>query len=154
MTQKEALTNLMEGLTHDFRLLLVFNWLEDINWHTEAALLAKTPYRDNEGMEWLEKVRCAFNPAGYSYSYSQEQIAALAPYELADVSEILQGKLICPKGAPHSMINNNTVYQFRRAETWYQPLSYIYGWGIQSSDWTSKGLGAPFVEELLEIIKS
>ena len=40
MTQKQGLQNLMQSIDNrEARYILVMNWLEDINWHTECSIL-------------------------------------------------------------------------------------------------------------------
>jgi len=41
MTQEESLKKLLEGDAPSNKLVFLYNWLEDINWHPEARILSE-----------------------------------------------------------------------------------------------------------------
>ena len=149
ITQKQGLKNILQGLSHDFRLLFVYNWLEDINWHTEASYLAEIAYNDPGKMEWLELIKYVNDPGAYSYEYVQEQVAKLPKAALIQLQMVKESKQVVPVNG--TLVNKEDLIYMRRAEN-YSPFCYTFGWGLDKKDWTSDGYGRPFVDELLEII--
>ena len=99
-------------------------------------------------MEWLESVKYANDPAGYSYNYVQEQIKEMSPELLAQLMRVKSGLTVFFK---IGYVTKLDLLNMQRAEN-YSPFSYTFGWGINSADWTSGGSGRPFVDELLKDI--
>lgn len=153
MNQKEALKNILAGMRHDLKRQFICNWLEDINWHTEHRLLAEQePVRAPRVLEWLERMTYAENPAGYGYEYTMQRIAEISQEDLQLLMDIKRGKETLMLDM--QVIDRQTLHEWRRVETWYQPFNYIFGWGINNNSWTSGGSGQAFVDELKEIINN
>lgn len=150
-TQKQSLKNLIEHLPSDFRFILISEWLEDINWHSEHSLLVeKYRFRNGDKMDWLYNMRFANDPASYSYEYVTKELKNIKPELLTQLADVKKGEKII---IGHDIISSSDLSNWQFATRNYQPFSYIYGWGIDNDGWNSKGTGEEFVNELLEIIE-
>lgn len=154
MTQKEALKNMIETFDSErFAIKFVCEWLQDINWHSECALLwGKVCSADQDFLDNLEMVHMATQGAGhYSESYIKElradpdMMKAVADYDA---------------GADYIRYKG---YHFTREQlreiaktNYYLPFNYAFGWGLcdcgVENGWQFDR-GEDFVNELLAIIK-
>lgn len=153
-SQKEALKNLMQGMSWDYKLLLVSNWLEDINWHKENHELMQTyKFRNQIKMQIMETINYITHEYNYAHQFIEElkehlnKTGEMGMYQeaLLDIRE--NGRSFI-KG---QMIDSQDLYEYART-MWYSPFSYMFGWGINTKDWTSEGSGTAFVKELYELI--
>lgn len=150
MTQKEALKNLAVGLPHDIRLLLVSNWLEDINWHREnGILMEKHSFIQPKKMAVLEILNYLMREYNFYAPFIKqlkenlEKEGKLEMYELT-VKKIVAGESVYLDSHTYDV---QDLANYARTN-WYQAFSYMYGWGINSKDWNSEGKGEAFAEEL------
>lgn len=145
----------MTGMTWDYKLLLVSNWLEDINWHKENTELMQTyKFRNQIKMQMLETLNYLTHKySNYSTQFIQElevHLQKTGEYEL--YMELLRAITERGRGVMKGeMIDRDDVYQYARTMS-YSQFSYMFGWGIDGADWTSKGHGSEFVKELFEVI--
>jgi len=87
-TQQQALTELCKGFRPFIRRAFIYEWLEDINWHSEAAILAdgfSNPEAELVGH--LRKFNIVKNEFNYSAKHFQELKESL---KLEDYMRILQ----------------------------------------------------------------
>lgn len=156
MTQKEALQNLINSFDNELMAkLFVYNWLEDINWHSEASRFEEyiNDY-DKQELEDLKDINIVLNPSSYDYTYVSEFIDDKSNVYLVDaVKKARENKTsyVIYNDATYSL---SLVREFNKAETMYQTFNYIFGWGTNNNEWNSKGIGIEFVMELLDMIKT
>ena len=156
MTQKQAVKNIIEAF--DNRLIakhFISNWLEDINWHTENGLLGDSFTKEDDiKIEALSELNCILNSSDYSESYIdefKETETGKKAQEAINYAKTYKSDIFHYRGYGFS---KNMLFEFRRAEAFYICLNYIFGWGIDTTDWTSGGSGKAFVDELLEMVNS
>ncbi len=149
MTQKQAVANILQTINwKPARYQLVMNWLEDINWHTENAMIAeKLTESEAKTLNLLEEFDYALRPSNYSYSFIQDHKEELKKY---DKSVDDYHKSI-PAHLGDIYLGGNEISDFHNAQDLYRGLSYIWGWGLTTTDWKDTQ-GKAFTDELLEVI--
>lgn len=152
MTQKEALANMLDTLSYDFRILLITNWLEDINWHAENRMFQeRVQYKNENAMQWFENNKTLINPGTYCSKYAIEKNKAATASQVQEVDELLSKGLT---STSYGIINSTMVHDFKKAETYYNAFNTIFGWGISSDGWNTRGIGKEFVDELIEMLEN
>jgi len=151
VTQKQAILNIIETMDSEPCMYqFLSNWLEDINWHGEnTKLIQSLPDGVKKRADDMEELDYIIHSGNYSKTFIAEFIAT-HPETVRAVEEG-DGNGIHYNG---SFYSRNTLDDFRKAQQFYSPLCYIYGWGITTTDWTSGGSGDEFVAELQSMVKS
>jgi hypothetical protein len=152
MTQKEALKNIIETF-EDKKLAyaFVFKWLEDINWHSENTLLSeKLDKYEMQYLDNLEVVYMATHEGEYSHDFVKKLIAD--DLELQKVKAKFEDDnsegYFNYRGNSFSRVK---LYDYAKTN-YYKAFNYIFGWGMDASDWGSTS-GQAFVDEIVEIIE-
>jgi hypothetical protein len=151
-TQQQALTELCRGFRPFIRRAFIYEWLEDINWHSEAKILAdgfSNPEAELVGH--LKKIHIAKNEYNYSVKHFQALKESL---KLDDYMKVLQD--IRQKEESFFIngcfVSPDVVREFERSMHAYNVIAYIYGWGINRDEFNGNSKGKPFIDELEKII--
>ena len=151
MNQKETIKALLDSLpTIEIKKFFLIEWLEDINWHTECGLIRDSlTTRENDILETLQELDYLLNPAGYSQKWVEDFKKTADPLIQTQADGFADAHNIFTK--EKNIVAKEKIFDFRRAKSFQQTVSYLYGWGICWKDWTSEGKGKAFVDELLEL---
>lgn len=153
MTQKQALANICESIDwKPARYNLVFEWLEDINWHSEAGMLSeKISNIEMEELHLLDAFDYALRPSNYSHSYVESIKDKLTGFNDA-VAEYHRGDYGGLIKLNDKVFSKSQIYDYQKKD-FYRALSYIWGWGLTTSDWKATQ-GEDFVNELVAVIEN
>ena len=149
ITQKEALKNILETMPNEMiRYQAVFNWLEDINWHTEARILAEklNEYQIKE-LEAMEELDYILNSNNYCDQFIAE-FKEQHPEAVKAVEKATNG-IYFYRGYDFS---RSQMFDFKTAQTFYKTFNQIFGWGMNSEDWGCTH-GDLLVAELVRLIE-
>jgi hypothetical protein len=153
-TQQQALTELCKGFRPFIRRAFLYEWLQDINWHAEAALLLEG-FSDQhaELIAHLKKFHIARNEYYYSTEYFTHLKKAI---KLSDHIKILQDIREKEEGFFMNgiFISPDVMQEFEKAMSAYGTVACIYGWGIDKSEFNGHIKGKALVDELEKIIES
>lgn len=151
VTQKQAILNIIETMDSEACMYqFLSNWLEDINWHTEnTKLIQSLPDGVKKRADDMEELDYIIHSGNYSKSFVE--VFKVNNPETVKAVEQGNDNGIHYKG---SFYSRNTLDDFRKAQQFYSPLCYIYGWGIITADWTSGGSGDEFVAELKAMVQT
>lgn len=129
MDQLKAIKDLAEMLhSDDLRRVMICTWLEDINWHTECAVIAKG-FKYERILNKMERLHIARNKAQYTASHYKflldEKI--ISEQDEQDVEKMRNGDMVFHDGDTftHEMLND---YNF--ALECAKSLSLVWGWGM------------------------
>lgn len=149
ITQKEALKNIIESIDDEvIRTHAIYEWLEDINWHTEARLLSETLTKYQSAMlDNLQTVDYILNPRNYCDEFIN-QFETENPTIRTDIRKQSNG-LVFYKDY---VFDRSKLSDFRTAKSFYRTFNLIFGWGINGDDWQCTH-GDLLVAELLTMLK-
>ncbi len=152
MTQRNMLKTLLKELPEYLRTYAIAEWLEDINWHTESAMIRKTiPEGVANKIEGLQQVDYIVNPGAYCRCYANtfklehpRIVSACRAYLAGETESINTGD---------QYITASDVYDFKLAKQLTHAMSYTWGWGLTvgGDSWKSDGTGLEFCAELMKL---
>jgi hypothetical protein len=129
MNQLETIKQLAQMQhSEDLKRMMICTWLEDINWHSECAILAKG-FRYESILNKIERLNIARNKATYTASHYKFLLneGIVNEKDEQDVDEMRNGNMIFKDGdtITHEMLND---YNF--ALECAKSLSLVWGWGM------------------------
>jgi len=150
ITQKQALKNVLETIGNEvIRYQAVFNWLEDINWHTEARMIGEKLSKEQIAeLDVMEELDYILNSNNYDQDYIR-QFKEDHPEAVKAVNNAGNG-LIQYKGY---IFNRSELLDFKTAQEFYKTFNQIFGWGMQTDGWSCTQ-GDLLVAELVEVLKN
>jgi hypothetical protein len=153
-TQQQALSELCKGFRPFIRRVFIYEWLEDINWHSEAKILCDG-FSDPEAelVGHLKKLHIAKNEYNYSVKHFQEFKESLQLEQYMKVLQDIRQK----EGSffiNGCFVSPDVIREFERAMHAYNIVAYIYGWGIHQDEFNGHIRGKAFVDELESIINN
>lgn len=129
MDQLKAVKELATMLhSDDLRRVMICTWLEDINWHSECAVLAKG-FKYERILDKMERLNIARNKAQYTATHYKflldENI--VSEQDEQDIEKMRNGMMVFHDGDTftHEMLND---YKF--ALECAKSLSLVWGWGM------------------------
>lgn len=152
MTQLEALTRIVESF-NDYRMAIIFlgDWLEDINYHTEAAEVRGWLHPTQaEWYEHLQMLHIARKRSFYSddhYKYLFENGYTSAVHEKA-VEKIRSKDGLA--FVEHFDFSDTDLRNIELVEDMVRGMNYIWGWGVENKLYPSK---EEFMATLKKLVK-
>jgi hypothetical protein len=153
MTQQEHLKHYLEFSSRFEKIVFIHEWLEDINYHTEAAMiLAMATDRELKMLNDLFHLHIASNESSYkkerwNYFLKNNILDTDAIKAYQDYREV-GNEYIVYRGANYK---DSDLIGYRNIQDSFNVFSKIFGFGIEN-EWCSNK--ESFVESLKEIIST
>lgn len=148
MNQKEGLKAILDIIENKrFKLYFLTKWLEDINWHSENALLIDKHFDEHTSLmfDLMENLAICANEKHYSVNhYNQLEVT---PEIKAALDIIRAGKVAPIHGFA---IDRSLLLDYLRVNELVRAYNYIYGWGLDSS--FKEHTGEKFINELIALM--
>lgn len=154
-TQKTLLGELLESKTDTLKKIFIYEWLEDINWHSEANEFFTIYFSDYDRREYevLQNLKLAAVPFSYPESYIESpEVQQTIRKNLAILEEGRKsiGRTIYM--TPNGAVADELLRDFIKIDTEMRTFNKMTGWGIDNDGtWESTGVGAAFVVELAKL---